>query len=106
MGTIAENSGLETRILSLAEAGSKDLMIGQQEGFIGLAFPTHGFTAPWQVLKFVWNFPRTKAADVYCVATRTGLKFGSVFVPGISGSATFVIALILLPRSFHSRVPA
>ena len=100
MGTIAENRGLETRILSLAEARSKDLLNAQQEGFISLVFPTHGFTAPWHVVKFAWNLPQTNLAQVYCVATRAGLKLGSVFIPGISGSATFVIALILLLKGY------
>ncbi|NNK94609.1 MAG: 4Fe-4S binding protein [Desulfobacterales bacterium] len=100
MGKIAENSGLETHILSLDKARSTKLSNTEKKGFIGIVFPTHGFTAPWHVLKSVWKLPQGNFTHVYCIATRAGLKFGSVFIPGISGSATFVISLILLLKGY------
>ena len=100
MGKISENSELETKILSLDKAKSIKILNAEKEGFIGIVFPTHGFTAPWHVLKSVGKLPRGNLTHVYCIATRAGLKFGSVFVPGISGSATFVISLILLLKGY------
>ena len=100
MGTIAENSGLDTQILSFDKTESTIVSLANGGAFISLVFPTHGFTAPWHVVKFVWNLPQGNSTDVYCVATRAGLKFGSVFIPGISGSATFVISLILLLKGY------
>ena len=100
MGTSVEESGAKSHIFSFAEAKSKNLLSANSESFLTLVFPTHGFTAPWHVLKFAWNLPRGYGAHAYCVATRAGLKFGSLFVPGISGSATFIISLLLMLKGY------
>ena len=101
MGEIAEENGLETKILSLEKARTTKALFAEKNNFVSLVFPTHGFTAPWHVMKFVWNLPRGNSTNVYCAATRAGLKFGPLFIPGISGSATFVIALILLLKGYQ-----
>ncbi|MBW1815229.1 MAG: hypothetical protein JRJ39_16720 [Deltaproteobacteria bacterium] len=53
---------------------------------LGLVFPTHGFTAPWHMIKFTCRLPRVKKTSAFCTATRAGLKIGKVFTPGISGT--------------------
>jgi len=75
---------------------------GKNNTLLGLIFPTHGFTAPWRIFKFVWQLPGKRAADAFCVASRAGLKFGRVFVPGIIGSATFINLLYYYPAIFIS----
>ena len=99
----ADNRRLETHVISLDKANPEQLLHPRKQGFIAIVFPTHGFTAPWHVLKSVWKLPRGNAAHAFCIATRAGLKFGSLFIPGISGSATFVIALILLLKGYSVR---
>ena len=103
LGKIADSRGLKTQILSLDKAKSEQILHAGSDGFVVIVFPTHGFTAPWHAVKSVWNFPRGHAAHVFCIATRAGLKFGSLFIPGISGSATFVIALILMLKGYKVR---
>ena len=93
--TISENQGISTHVLPLEHFISEKPGQGGNDRFLVLVFPTHGFTAPWQVIKSVSKFPRGNGANAFCVATRAGLKFGQLFVPGISGSALFVIGLIL-----------
>lgn len=100
MGETAEENGLKTKILSFEKARSTNLLFAEKFYLISLVFPTHGFTAPWHVIKFVWNLPRGNSAHVYCTATRAGLKFGPLFIPGISGSATFVVAMILALKGY------
>jgi len=97
---IADNRGLKTQILSLDKAKSKKILQAGKDGFIAIVFPTHGFTAPWHVWKSVWKLPQGNATHVFSIATRAGLKFGSLFIPGISGSATFVIALLLMLKGY------
>jgi ferredoxin len=67
---------------------------------IGFCYPTHGFIAPWLVLKFFWRFPRIANADVFFLNTRAG--FGLYFIhngPGLSGLAQwFPIVLFALRR--------
>ena len=100
MGRIAEDSGLETQVISLDKAQSTKTFEAEKEGFIGIVFPTHGFTAPWHVMKSVWKLPKGNQNPVYCIASRAGLKFGCAFIPGISGSATFIVSLILLLKGY------
>jgi hypothetical protein len=100
---IADNHRLETHVISLDKAKSEKLLHAGKEGFIAIVFPTHGFTAPWHVLKSVWKLPHGNATHVFCIATRAGLKLGFLFIPGISGSATFVVALILRLKGYSVR---
>ncbi len=103
MGKIARGLGLNTQIHSIEEnKRGKDIKKGNNN-LIGIVFPTHGFTAPWHILKFAWNLPRGKSAHAFCAASRAGLKFGPVFIPGISGSAAFIVALILIIKGYKVR---
>ena len=74
-----------------------------QEGdnsLLCILFPTHGFCAPWIVIKFTLSLPFGKATKATCIATQASLKFGKVYIPGLSGSATFLIALILFIKGY------
>ncbi len=103
LGKIAEDHGLKTQIISLEKAKSEKIYPAGKEGFMAIVFPTHGFTAPWHVLKTVWKLPQGSASHVFCLATRAGLKFGPLFIPGIGGSGTFVVALLLLLKGYKVR---
>ncbi len=96
MGKITEENGLNTRVVSIDKSNPTEEIKGGNDSLMGIVFPTHGFTAPWHILKFVWSLPYSNSTHVFCVATRAGLKFGPIFIPGISGSATFIIAMILI----------
>jgi ferredoxin len=100
MGKIAGENGLTTKVVSIDEGRTPEMT---DHELVGVVFPTHGFTAPWHILKFVWRLPRTDATHAFCVATRAGLKFGRLFIPGISGTATFITALILHLKGYHVR---
>ena len=104
MAKIIEEKGFNIRILSIDKEKSIEENKSEYEDLIGIVFPTHGFTAPWHILKFVWSLPQNNSKHVFCVATRGGLKFGPVFTPGISGSATFIISYYIFNTLV--RVPA
>lgn len=102
-GEIADNRGLKTQLLSLDKTHTENLTHNgkeEKDSFTLIVFPTHGFTAPWHVCKTVWRLPNCKGKRAFSVATRAGLKFGSLYTPGISGSANFVIALLLLLKGY------
>lgn len=103
MGKIAERHGINTRVLSIDRSSPAEETKGGHDSLMGIVFPTHGFTAPWHMLKFVWNLPHSSSTHAFCVTTKAGLKFGPVVIPGISGSATFIIALILRLRGYNVR---
>ncbi|HIQ00840.1 MAG TPA: (4Fe-4S)-binding protein [Anaerolineales bacterium] len=78
--------------------------VGRGEGtLLVLVMPTHGFTAPWAMLRFALRLPRRPRTHALVVATRAGLKVGSVFTPGIEGTGTYLIALILALKGYHIR---
>lgn len=70
---------------------------------LGFHFPTHGFTTPWLMLRFVARFPRRRGrpVDVYLMNTRAGTKLGRLFFPGVSGTAALVPLLILLFKGYR-----
>ncbi len=103
MGKIAEQNELNTRVLLIDKSNPTEEIKAGNDSLVGIVFPTHGFTAPWYMLKFVWSLPRRNSTHVFCVATQAGLKFGPVYIPGISGSATFIIALILMLKGYNVR---
>lgn len=102
MGDIAKGKGIDTQVVSIDNGNIEKEIKHNEDSFIGIVFPTHGFTAPWHILKFTWNLP-SGLGDAFCVSTRAGLKFGSVFTPGISGSAPFVTALLLKLKGYNVR---
>lgn len=79
-----------------------DMEVGNDH-LLGIVFPTHGFTAPWRVLKDVCKLPAGRSTHALVVAARAGMKAGRFHVPGISGSAVFIIGLILLLKGYRTR---
>jgi len=103
VGRIAQEQRSNTLVVPIDRAKpSKEIGDGPSN-LIGIVTPTHGFTAPWHVLKFAWRLPRGKRTHAFSIATRAGLKLGRIFTPGISGSATFLIALILRLKGYRVR---
>lgn len=98
--SIAGDRGVEIQLLSLDAANLKHVIPEEEAGFISIVFPTHGFTAPWHVIRSVWKLPDGHGLDAFCVATRAGLKFGPFFLPGISGNAMFVVAIMLIIKGY------
>lgn len=101
IGDISEEKGLNTIVMSVNEATPLTDIDDSGNCILGLVFPTHGFTAPWYIIKFACRLPRVKKTHAFCIATRAGLRFGTVFTPGIGGSATFLVAAILLIKGFR-----
>ncbi len=76
--------------------------LGRGEGgLLVLVLPTHGFTAPWAVLRFALDLPRGKGTDAEVVATRGSLKIGRFHTPGYEGTATLLVALILAAKGYR-----
>lgn len=103
MREIAEKTGSNTEVLSVKNRKPAQDIKNGKNNLIGIVFPAHGFTMPWHILKFVWGLPRRKSTHAFCAAARGSLKFGPVFVPGMSGSGTFIIALILMLKGYNVR---
>jgi len=70
---------------------------------LGLVMPTHGFTAPWAVLRFVATLPRRRGTHAVVVATRAGMKVGGLYTPGFEGTATLLVAALLALKGYRIR---
>lgn len=103
MAEVAKKNGSNTNVFSVVNHKPAKQVKHGNENLIGIVFPAHGFTMPWHILKFVWRLPRGKSTHAFVVATRGSLKFGPVFVPGMSGSGTFIVALVLKLKGYHVR---
>lgn len=70
---------------------------------LGLALPTHGFTAPWTAIRFVLRLPRRPGAHAFVGVTRAGTRVGSRFFPGMMGTAGHLLAAILALKGYEVR---
>jgi hypothetical protein len=74
----------------------------QKVGWLVVFFPTHGFTTPWPVIRWVWALPRGKGVLAAVVSSRAGWWMGACF-RGLTGSAPFIPALLLFLKGYRVR---
>ena len=68
---------------------------------IGFCYPTHGFNAPPIVIDFLLRFPKLKN-KVFLLNTRAGMKISKLFLPGLSGLAQLLPAIILSSKGYKT----
>jgi Pyruvate/2-oxoacid:ferredoxin oxidoreductase delta subunit len=102
MAARAGESGIPARVSMLTDSPVRDITVGH-DSLVGLFMPTHGFTAPWRMIAFAARMPRGRGAHAVVVATRAGTKFGRVFLPGMEGTAGYLIAAILAIKGYRVR---
>ena len=95
MAEAAEARGAAARLVQFNDLTPADLPAGKPGTMLGLVFPTHGFTAPWAMIRLALRMPRVRRTGAFVAATRAGTKFGPVFLPGMEGTACYLLALIL-----------
>ena len=91
------------RVVPLAAGRPAEEVEAGPEHLVGLVFPTHGFTAPWAVIRFALRLPRRRGTHAVVMPTRAGTHIGSWFTPGLEGTGAYVIALILLLKGYDLR---
>ena len=96
----AVGKGMAADIRPIEKADPESEISDGENLTLGLFYPTHGFTAPWHMIRFVLRLPRSNARAVICAA-RAGMKFGPLFTPGVAGSGPFLIALILALKGYR-----
>ena len=99
----AADQGANVRLTPLEGARPAEELAAGPRQLVGLLMPTHGFTAPWYMIKFAWCMPRGRGAHAFTLATRASMKLGPWATPGISGSATLLIALMLWLKGYRIR---
>lgn len=97
---IAEAHGLKTQLINIDRFEKIKQPDISGKILIGFCSPTHGFNLPPIVLGFIRKFPKVKNTDAFILNTRAGMKLHKFFVPGLSGMAQILPAIILRLKGF------
>lgn len=95
--------GATARVVPLDAARPAEEVAAGPAHLVGLAFPTHGFTAPWAVVRFALRLPRRRGTHALVMPTRAGSHIGAWFTPGLEGTGGYLIALLLLLKGYDIR---
>lgn len=66
-----------------------------------LAYPTHGFTAPWSFLRYLFHLPAGQGTKLALLATRGGGWYLLGPLPGFAGTAAWLPALIMWFKGYQ-----
>lgn len=97
----AESMGIPSLLVNIDRFETIEYPELTDKTLIGFCYPTHGFNAPPLVLKFIRKFPKVKNVDAFILNTRGGLKLAKAFIPGLSGLAQILPAIILIIKGFR-----
>jgi Pyruvate/2-oxoacid:ferredoxin oxidoreductase delta subunit len=96
----ASAKGVAVTVVNIADIDRRHVPPPPPDALVGIYSPTHGFNLPPVTLHFVLRFPRGRN-DVFIVNTRAGMRIGKLALPGLSGVAQLLPALILLVKGFR-----
>ncbi len=98
---VALGRGIETTVTDISRTSRKDIPLPAPGSLVGFISPTHGFNYPPAIMYFIFRFPRSKGNRAFLMNTRAGLKLSKWFVPGLSGIALWLSALVLLFKGYR-----
>lgn len=96
----AGKKGLKTYVQQIDRLENIVMPQADEMPLIGFAFPTHGFNSAPIMLRFIAGFPRGLSKEVFLLNTRAGMKLSKLFMPGLSGVALLLPALILWLKGY------
>ncbi|MBI5218827.1 MAG: hypothetical protein HY958_07850 [Bacteroidia bacterium] len=98
-----EKEKLNVHFQSLEKLENFRLDPPEGKTLFAFTYPTHGFAAPWIMLKFLWNFPRIPGSDVLFVNTKAGSKIWKFYLPGMTGVAQWLSIFIFWFKGYSIR---
>jgi ferredoxin len=96
----ARSRGAEARI---AIPGSAGVTLPATRRLFGLLAPTHGFTAPWPIIKAALTIPHVRGVDAFVLVTRGGTRVAGRRIAGFEGTAAYLPAALLALRGARIR---
>lgn len=95
---VARSMGLQTGVQQIK---TEKLCFGPDEKSLCVfTLPTHGFTAPWLVIKRILQLPRANGASAVVLATRAGTRINGIALPGMEGTAGYLTAFLLFLKGY------
>lgn len=70
---------------------------------LGLLAPTHGFTAPWPLIKAAITLPDVRGTDAFVLVNRGGVQVAGKTMAGFEGTAAYLPAAVLALRGARLR---
>jgi ferredoxin len=102
MAEAAEARGVPAAVHQIVRGGPP-AAAGGPSHLLGLLAPTHGFTAPWQAIRFALGLPRGRGTHAFVAVTRGAVRFGKFRIPGLEGTAGYLLALLLFLKGYRVR---
>src|SRR3989339_160426 len=96
----AQAMGLDAMLVPVVNSSDFDFKLIDEKTLVGFTFPTHGFCAPWAMLKFILNFPTCKPFRYFIMNTRAGFKLFNWHGFGFSGMAHWIPMFILKLKGY------
>lgn len=96
-----QEGNIPIQIIEIKKGLSPDVSTINSNTLVGFCYPTHGFNAPPVVLDFIARFPKTLKANFFVLNTQAGMKLYTIFMPGLSGIALFLPALMLRLKGYR-----
>jgi Pyruvate/2-oxoacid:ferredoxin oxidoreductase delta subunit len=99
LSRVAEEKGIESRLVNIALVDRKNIAIPDPDALIAFISPIHGFNYPPIMLHFIIRFPKGNN-KVLLMNTRAGMLIGKFITPGLTGIAFNLSAIILWLKGF------
>lgn len=96
----AELKSIATQIEDIGKLENRKTPLITPLTTIGFISPTHGFNFPPVMMHFIFRMPRAKDNKVFLMNTRAGMKAGKYFLPGLSGIALLLAAVVLFVKGY------
>ncbi|MCL4553958.1 MAG: EFR1 family ferrodoxin [Actinobacteria bacterium] len=96
----ARKAGTTARVFAAGAQVDDGFSAARLLGFLG---PTHGFTAPWPLVKAAIRTPNVRGADAFVLVTRGGTRVAGRSLAGFEGTAAYIPAAILAMRGARVR---
>lgn len=100
ISAIATEQNIKAEIIKITPSLKINKSNFSEKSLIGFCYPTHGFNAPPIVIDFCIRFPKL-TNNIFFLNTRAGMKIYKLFMPGLSGLAQLLPALILRTKRFR-----
>ncbi len=99
---VAAQAGVPARLRRIKPGAKWDFAPGSRHLLV-FSCPTHGFTAPWLMIKQIFRLPNGKGASAAVMPTRAGIRVRGVCLPGMEGTAGYLLALVLALKGYKVR---
>lgn len=103
IASVSSGMGVETEVISVDRLKKPPSTYIHSSDLIGLCYPTHGFSLPWHMLRFILAMPVVKGKHFFLLNTRAGSMLFGMHLPGISGIAQWLPMLILWWKGYRIR---